>query len=341
MAKSKHFVFVAVLVVAILLVVGDWVTPVQANNGNIITTTPTSTLITDPNGQGEPISEEQQKELKVVIQAYIEIRYSALSSSHPYGFRLDGFGNLVSIEPDGKAFLDAELGKLALEIKYAELNRSRYVDYKYFLDFSNFSMDPISQLVTASVVEGNEIIYEISAETDPTNPHVAQMSGLTHTIVLRKKQDQWKIVSDYYNDFLWRTLRRTGKSTEEMLNILNTVEMPPVSAESNRSAGVEIASLLPDDPSSHVYDRTGAVIYAQNHAAAEKYNRDYPNYDDGNHGDCTNFVSQALYEGGHVTMYIPPGSIPPPSPDGQIGWYLLNDTQRATDWNWVDGLYSF
>jgi len=341
MIKINRFISVWLAIVAVLLIVVNSALPVQANRIENAISTPTGTPAIDPSGQGEPVSEEQQEELKAVIQAYFEIRYSALSNSHPYGFRLDGFGNLVSIEPDGKVFLDAELGKLAVQIKYAELNRSRYVDYKYFLDFSSFTMNAVSQLITALVVENSETISENSAANDLANPHVAQMSGLKHTIILRKEQGQWKIVSDYYNDFLWRTLRRTGKSTEEMLNMLNTVEMPPVSAGSNRSAGVEIASLLPDDPSSHVYDRAGAVQYAVDHAEKANYNRDYPDYDDGLHGDCTNFVSQALYEGGNVTMYIPPGPLPPPSPDGQIGWYLLNDTQRATDWNWVDGLYSF
>jgi hypothetical protein len=199
-------------------VVGNWVTPAQANNANIITPTP----ITDPNNQGKPVSPEQQKALKAVIQSYFEIRYNALSTSHPHGFRLDGFGDLVSSGPDAKAFLDAELGKLALEIKYAELNRSRYVEYKYFLDFTNFSMDTATQLVTVSVVENNEFISENSAKGNPANPHVAQMSGLKHMIILRKEQSQWRIVSDYYNDFLWRTLRRTGKTADEILDRLNT-----------------------------------------------------------------------------------------------------------------------
>jgi len=343
MIKFKRLAFITVMVVATLLAIGNLTTPAQANSSDdIFTPTPTGTPIIDPNAQGEPVSLKQQEELKAVIQSYFEIRYSALSISQPYGFRPDGFGDLVSAESDARAFLDAELGKLALEIKYAELNRSRYVDYKYFLDFSNFSMDAATQLVTVSVVEDNEIIYEISAENDPTNPLVAQMSGLKHTIVLRKEQDQWKIVSDDYNDFLWRTVRQNGKSTEEMLNRLNTMEAPAVIGPSSESAGTETASLLPDDASSHAYDRAAAVFYAQQHAALTNYNKDYPSYDDGNHGDCTNFVSQALYEGGNVSMYIPPGPLPPKDLNiAYSGWYLLSSVQRATDWNDVNGFYTF
>lgn len=244
MIKFKRLAFITVIVVATLLAIGNLTTLAQANSSDdIFTPTPTGTPIIDPNAQGEPVSLEQQEELKAVIQSYFEIRYSVLSISQPYGFRPDSFGDLVSAESDAKTFLDAELGKLAVEIKYSELNRSRYVDYKYFLNFGNFSMDAATQLVTVSVVEDNETISEISAERDPEKPLVAQMGGLKHTIVLRREQDQWRIVSDHYNDFLWRTLRRTGKSTEEMLNILSTVEAPTVTGPSSEGAQTETASL--------------------------------------------------------------------------------------------------
>jgi hypothetical protein len=110
MIKINRFISVWLAIVAVLLIVMNSALPVQANRIENVISTPTGAPAIDPSGQGEPVSAEQQEELKAVIQAYFEIRYSALSNSHPYGFRLDGFGNLVSIEPDGKVFLDAELG---------------------------------------------------------------------------------------------------------------------------------------------------------------------------------------------------------------------------------------
>ncbi len=81
---------------------------------------PTGTPIVQPKS-GELASVEQQAELKSVIQSYFEIRYSALSVSQPDGFKLDGFGDLVSNREDAKAFLNAELAKMAIEISRAEL----------------------------------------------------------------------------------------------------------------------------------------------------------------------------------------------------------------------------
>lgn len=350
MFAHKRFAFFMAIVIASMLIISNWTTPAQATRasqqGNV-TPIPTSTPVDEPVTPGETPSVEQQEELKSVIQSYFDIRYSALSASHQHGFRLDGFGGLVSEEPDAKAFLNAELGKLAVETRYAELNGSRYVDYKYFLDFRNFNLDPATQLVTVSLVEDKEIITENSAKGNPATPLVAQIWGLEHTIVMRKEQDRWKIVSDQYNDFLWRTLRRTGKSTEEILNRLSTKEAPQVSGPSGESAGAEAASLLPDDTSSHAYDRNGAVAYALAHSAQGTYNPDYPSYDNGLHGDCTNLVSQALYEGGNVSMYLPKvGGItvlPPPNEQfqGEEGWYLLWAKQRGRYWNDVGAFYDF
>lgn len=183
----------------------------------ILSITPTSTPLFNSNGQGVDISLEQQEEIKRVIESYFEMRYQALSFPQPDGFQLENIGHLVSATPDGKAFLDAELVKLALEIKYGELNGSRYVSYKYFLDYSGFNMDVATELVTVLVVEDSNTASENS-------PLVTQMSGLKHIIVLRKEQDQWKIVSDNYNDFLWRTIRKDGKSTDDMLHMISTIE---------------------------------------------------------------------------------------------------------------------
>jgi hypothetical protein len=61
---------------------------------------------------------------------------------------LDGFGNLISNQPEANAFLDAELGKLAVEIKHAELNRLRYVDYEFFLDYKDIAIDGSTQTAT-------------------------------------------------------------------------------------------------------------------------------------------------------------------------------------------------
>ena len=339
MIKSKHFMFIIVMMV-IMLIVGNWVIPVQANTTGISTLVPTGTPFVTPNTPGNVASAEQQEELKSTVQSYFEIRYRALSVLYSDDFKKNGFGNLVSDRADAKAFLNAELGKLAVQIKHAELNHLRYVEYKYFLDFRNIVVDTQTQLATVSLIEEHDVIDQISMELTPENPFVSHSYNLEHTIVLRKEQGQWKIVSDDYMDYLWRMLRQTGKSTDDWLRNMKAAPRPTARSENETVT----ANALLEDASSHAYDRAGAVAYAYVHA--NEYNPNYPRYDIGDDalpwGDCINFVSQAIYEGGNVSMEIP-SPLPPPSEtgNGEEGWYLLNDMQRGRYWNDVGAFYNF
>ena len=65
MIKPKHVAFVIMSLVAMLLIVGNWVTPVQANSTGIVT--PTGTPTTGVVSLRESASVEQQEELKSVI----------------------------------------------------------------------------------------------------------------------------------------------------------------------------------------------------------------------------------------------------------------------------------
>lgn len=183
-------------------------TPTSTVEVVFITVTP-STLPPEPT---IPVFTPEQEVLKTVIQSYFDVRYLMFNS-----LQVDGFDDLVSDKPDAKDFLDAELGKLAVQIKHRRLNNLRYVNYKYFLDYRNIVVDSSTQVVTISLIEGNEVIYELSAKANPEAPIVSHLSGIEHTIILREEDGQWKIVSDYYNDYLWRMLRQSGTSTDEML----------------------------------------------------------------------------------------------------------------------------
>lgn len=329
MFKSKHYRFVPMIALATLLVIGNLLTPVQAYNLDMVTQTPTVTPNVEPENLGETVSPEEQEAIRMVVDSYFALRYRAFST-----LQLDSFGDLVSEGADAQDFANSELGKLRVGLRNAELNQLRYKEYQYFLDFQSIGFDPSSGMAAVSVVENHDVIYEISIELDPKQPIVSHLYNLEHTISLRKEKDQWKIVSDDYTDYLWRMLRSKPVSLDE---VLSTMQASPRPAWPNEGAGTEIVSTLPADDSSHAYDRVAAADYAINHIHA--YNPAYPTYE-GLGGDCTNFVSQSIYEGGNASMYIP-DPLPPPSPDGQSGWYLLNELQRATDWNDVQGFYNF
>ena len=167
----------------------------------------------------------KQIELKSVIESYFDARYLAFNT-----FNLDGLKYLLSNDADEQASLHAELGKLAVETKHIRLNHLRYMNYKVSLDFHSITVDPDTQTAIILVSEGNEVVYELSAEVNPENPIISQTAGIEHTIVLHKEQGQWKIISDTYNDDLWKMLRQSGTSTDEMLKNIQGVQLPIASA---------------------------------------------------------------------------------------------------------------
>lgn len=353
MTKPKNSFFAIATTMIMLFILGNWVTSAEATSTRTVDATPVPTIMPMETPPGVVPSAEEQQVLKAIVQSYIEVRYRAISVLDSEDFKQNSFGNLISETPKSAEFLREEMGKLAVEVKHAKLDHLRYVNYKVFLDFRSITVDPSTQIATIVVSEGNQVVYEISAELNPENPIISNTAGIEHTIVLHKNQSQWKIVSDTYNDDLWRMLRQLGTSTDEILRatdeIIRTMKAAPRPSLKSNNVETAPAYVMPDDPSSHDYFRAGAVEYALSYWGVvegeythpEGYNHDYTVYS-GVGGDCQNFVSQALYEGGNASMYIPDELIPSPplTTDGQMGWFYLNDMQRASAWAGVDDFYS-
>ena len=346
MNKSKRYLFIAMILVSFLFVFGNLTIPAGASNLEIVSSSATNTPTPQLNSLKDVNDSTVPDEIKGVIQSYFELRYRALNTLQP-----DSFENLVSGTSQAKAFLDAELSKLAVEIKHARLNHLKYASYKFSLDFIDFLANSSDNTVTVLVSESNEVIYELSEELNPEEPPITYMYGLVHTIILQKEGNRWKIISDDYTDSLWRMLRQTGISTNELLS---TMQASPRLASHTDGLEAKFSCNLPYDASTLAYERyddsgdadelDGAVNYALAHIAPEDYNPNYPNYDDGEHGDCTNYVSQAIYEGGWASMaYCDPEihSYCNPEEGSTSGWYYTDPTHRASAWNDVGQFYTF
>lgn len=240
----------------------------------------------------------EEKEIKKVVESYFEIRYRSLSTLQPEDFK-----NMTKNFPTRSSALPfTELDKLEVEIQHAKQYHLRYSQYKYFLDFQEISIDPLSLSATISVVEGHDVVFEISEEIAKTTPIISSMRNLQHTIVVRKEQSEWKIISDQYEDYLWRLIRKTGLSKEELIQPVNEAQNLITATYGQQPSTI---CSLPSDESRHPYNRFGAVAYARRWAVPRlPYN--HPPYDDYTNfgGDCTNFVSQAIKEGGNAYMVL-------------------------------------
>jgi hypothetical protein len=193
---------------------------------------------------GSPtISYEVQEEIKQVVEAYIDLRYQSFVA-----LEVQNIGELISNDDIAQELLGEEIVKLTYEVKHKELNDNRYADYSVSLNYLSFTPGELTNgleftpleineignmvledsafdekdalVVQVLVRESSEYTYQNDVELNPDNPKVAKLSGIEHIIILKKNDGVWRIISDYYIDDLWRMIRETGITPQELLDEL-------------------------------------------------------------------------------------------------------------------------
>ncbi|HYF80813.1 MAG TPA: amidase domain-containing protein [Symbiobacteriaceae bacterium] len=123
--------------------------------------------------------------------------------------------------------------------------------------------------------------------------------GSRHVLELRRHEEKWVVASEWYSDPLG--------DDSEVPDV-----MPSLVPE-----GLPLPAVSAPEPAAAMrkggYDRQGAIAYADKFCGlaagcgnGHRYNAKYRNYT-GDGGDCSNFLSQILREGGRLR--IPPGLI--------------------------------
>jgi hypothetical protein len=237
--------------------------------------------------------------------------------------------------------MQKEFDKLNLEIIHARRFQLNYLNYKFYLDFINIRIDPVTKSSVVNVTEGRDVIFEISS------PVTSKFRNIQHTISLQKEKNSWKITSDQYDDALWRILRTTSMSLLEFQNAMTETKQPMTTQtiSTNQESTMSIQS--DGAYSVRAYDGLGAAEYAD--YWYDRINPAYYNFHPLG-GDCTNFVSQAMYE--KNSNGIPYGVYPyggnsimtsvcdlKGNCDG--GWYYVSLTYRAPAWTGVGQLFEF
>jgi len=164
---------------------------------------------------GDSLSANDRIEITGRIRAYFDARYRSFQTLELQS--LDGF---TVQTPESESFLKMEKAKLMAQLGGAKACRLAYSGYEYTLDYKDISVDEASHRVTVSLAEGHDVVYQISDEMRPENPIVSKMRNLAHTIVLERLGGTWKIVSDTYQDELWRTIRKSGWSAEQLMSFV-------------------------------------------------------------------------------------------------------------------------
>ncbi|MFZ6028791.1 MAG: amidase domain-containing protein [Chloroflexota bacterium] len=275
--------------------------------------------------QVRKVNLSDEEKIRQVIYAYFDKRYYSRMTS-----QVQDFHELIDSSSQASSFLQHEIEKQEIEIYNAKQHHLAYTRYEYTLDFNSISIDKNSRIAVTSLREGHDVIFEISKIISASAPVISKMRNLDHTIVLRETKDGWKIILDSYEDHLWRFLKASTLSKEELLISINRAQNQTPLSVANTEEATSLCN-LPADQSTHTYYRSGVVAYAHRYAYEPN-----PAYHYFTENDCTNFISQAIHHGSDADEE---GS-------NTYGWYYnyyngYQNSDYSASWTDVQFLYEF
>lgn len=158
----------------------------------------------------------------------------------------------------------------------------------------------------------------------------------TYTILLEKENGVWRIsqIENFVDDIMKVQLEDAGVNLNNIDSIRDYRKDILTNVREYFSDTMSTEILSPVETytaKTTTYDGGAASTYALNHAL--NYNPDYADFN-GFGGDCTNFVSQCLYEGGGLPMHYG-------TPYTKTCWYYTTSTNRSSSWTGAEELYDY
>lgn len=159
MTKHNHM-WMKIFMVMLIAVIGFWTVQARA-------------------GQSGSIDFIEQEQIKATIHDYFDMRYHTLST-----LETGDLNSLFENFNKGISYPMQEKDKMEIELHHAKLYHLGYSEYKYFLDFRDISIDIASQTAIVSLLEGHDVVFEVSREISKDKPIVSSMRNLHHRIWL-------------------------------------------------------------------------------------------------------------------------------------------------------------
>jgi hypothetical protein len=293
--------------------------------------------------QSQDLSDEEK--IKAAIDAYFTTRYEGQKLVEVQDFS-------VVVEDDSLDWVKKEKDKREIELYIASSFDLGYQSYSFTLDYDSIEIKKNKAVV--QLRQSHQVVYEAIA------PEISELANLPHTITLHAKDGIWVIYKDEYQDEYTKLLDTTPKDKikqqiDENLKISQ--------GSSSTIYGAKVHASLAFSPlalTSYSYNRSAAQTFSYNNALTtaniptaiknayqatygttypdtwpKKYKREIPS-----EGDCTNFVSQSIFEGtgytnGDANYFYPAGN--------DSNWYYKFSPTAigSTTWRRVDWLYSY
>lgn len=252
-------------------------------------------------------SDADQADIKNAIYKFFSMRYETLKSNE-----MLNFSSIAEITNESKDWANEEQDKREIENYIQKTWAIKIQDYRFYLDYKSISVNQNIALVI--LIERNEVVYA----SNPLSP--AASANIIHEISLKRTKGGWNIVKDQYTDDL-KELRKTLTKTEVLENILDNFNgkgYTKPKLEPNLIITPMTTPLLDQIQwyFSSSYDRQIAKTYADNYYNTEgpvpldirnsdawisSWNQNYRRYTLDEGADCTNFVSQAVFEATNFT----------------------------------------
>jgi len=294
--------------------------------------------------QNSDLSEEEK--IKAAIDAYFTLRYEGQKHLKAQDFS-------VLIEDDTLDWVKLEKDKREIELYIASTFNLGYQSYAFTINYN--SIEITNNKAVVQLNQSHQVVYEATA------PEISELTNLFHTITLHNKGGIWAIYKVEYQDEFTKLLTTTPKEKIKQqidYNYKNGRESNVATSET--LALTRLAFSLLSLPS-YSYNRSAANTFSYNNALILQapiptaiknayqtiygvpYPSNWPNTyknEDNNGGDCTNFVSQSIFEGTGYTNGD--ASYFNPTPDDYNWYYKFSQyPQGSTTWIRVGWLYDY
>ncbi len=265
--------------------------------------------------------------IKNVVKLYFVLRYKSQMS-----FETVDFSAIAATDkPENAERFLREQRRQKIQQAIVETFRLEWEWYQFEIEFMDIKIDVDN---AEFILTENRWIQYASASAP------SGMANLTHRIVLKKVNGQWLIINDTYRNDLTdameiltdeQILKNIQQNYEAQFSQLSETQPQEISQTGDDSLSSGIQQVTPTPTLTwYAYNRSLAVSYADTWA----FRRNPTYHDETTYGDCTNFASQAIYEGTNKTMSDPPGYM--------TRWYYDFYTHTGSyPWVNVGGLNDF
>jgi len=274
--------------------------------------------------------------ISLLIQEYFQLRQEQTISNKDNSKLLKDFEekqklskNVIAFENDRKSNYAKMEKKLGIRVVLSKIT-------PYIIDINIEEYK-----ASANVYEW--IHFDWKAEDGTLN---SSGLGLNHYVMFAKINGQWEIIQDSYDE------GPLSEVTTPDLLIEDQYEqkiIKPFTSENETDINNTEFSILGEPGYYITFDRSGVTTYADNYVKPYAAGTNYESYYNPlfknfnpNGGDCANYVSQSLYEGGKLPMQGLATQY-----NGVGAWWYDNkgttsttDDTVSTNWSWTGAHYN-